>query len=72
MAVTIAMAVVFVGLTVALVDGFHDNTAPAEENAAKCWCATPLAVVNEPPDVDRGVVGGDRLRAAVQACLESA
>ncbi len=49
MAVTVAVAVEFVGLTLALVDGFHDSKAPADENAAKCWCETPLAVVNEPP-----------------------
>ena len=46
---TVAVAVEFVGLTDALVEGFHDSSAPAEENAARCLCETPLAVVNEPP-----------------------
>ena len=46
---TVAVAVEFVGLTLALVDGFHDCKAPADEYAAKCLCETPLAVVNAPP-----------------------
>src|ERR1019366_3252696 len=48
-ALTSALAFGLTALTIALVDGFHDSKAPAEENAARCRCVTLLAVVNEPP-----------------------